>query len=527
MQWDTPFFGCSMSLAVLHSRTLVGIQTIPVRVEAFLSSGLPAFHIVGLPDSEVRESRERVRGALICSGFAFPAGRLTVNLSPADIPKETGRLDLAIALGILLASGQLCVPEDGYPVAGDVGHVPRLKDCIFLGELSLSGALMSCRGALPIAVNVLRQSPDSHVFMPYASALQASCVTHLCIYGARTLKEVTDHLCGNKLVHRTTKPFSAPTHSQAVHPCMSEVKGQSSAKLALEVAAAGGHSLLMQGSPGVGKTMLANRLPGILPALSDEECLDVMMVQSFQQKDSDVVCRPFRTPHHSSSVAALIGGGKQITLGEVSLAHKGILFLDELPEFSRQALESLREPIENGTVQIARASYRAELPAEFQFVAAMNPCPCGWYGHPDARCRCSSESVQRYLGKLSGPLLDRIDMVVRLYPQVDEVPFADIDEEPSKRILSRVIKARQRQHSRQRCLNARIPDARMPMHCKLTPQAQSRFNQVRQAFGLSHRSESRMIRLARTLADLAGEAHLTESSIAQAVQLRQEVKKPV
>lgn len=515
-----------MSLAVLHSRTLVGIHTIPVRVEAFLSSGLPAFHIVGLPDSEVRESRERVRGALLCSGYAFPAGRLTVNLSPADIPKETGRLDLPIALGILLASGQLAVPEDGC--AGIIAHVsaPRLKDCVLLGELSLSGALTSCRGALPIAVNVYRQTPGAHVFMPYVSALQAAWVKQLSIYGANTLREVADHLCGIKPIPRTNRSVSGAHVAQLTYPCMSDVRGQSTAKLAMEVAAAGRHSLLMQGSPGVGKTMLAQRLPGILPALSEEESLDVMMIQSYQHQETKAVHRPFRAPHHSSSVAALIGGGRQLSLGEVSLAHKGLLFLDELPEFNKQVLESLREPLETGTVQIARAAYRTELPADFQLVAAMNPCPCGWFGHPDARCRCSSENVNRYLDKLSGPMMDRIDMVVRLFNTDDE----HVDEtlaEASQTILKRVIRAREIQIGRQGCLNARLAESEIPIHCSLSPQADRMLRSVRQAFGLSHRAVSRVKRLARTIADLSGEDQLTESSIAQAIQVRQEIKNPV
>jgi len=517
-----------MSLAVLHSRTLVGIQTIPVRVEAFLSSGLPAFHIVGLPDSEVRESRERVRGALLCSGYDFPAGRLAVNLSPADIPKETGRLDLPIALAILLASGQISVPEDRQRVTAQQDDVPLLKDCILLGELSLTGALMNCRGALPIAISIFRQSPDANVFMPHDSALQAACVSHLNIYGAKSLREVAEHLCGNGRIQRTPNRFPAPTDTSAAYPCMSDVKGQATAKLALEVAAAGGHSLLMQGSPGVGKTMLAQRLPGIMPALSDEERLDVMMVQSFQHKDVQTVCRPFRAPHHSCSVAALVGGGKQMTLGEVSLAHQGILFLDELPEFSRQALEGLRQPIESRTVQIARAAYRAELPADFQLVAAMNPCPCGWFGHPEGRCRCSTETVHRYLGKLSGPLMERIDMIVRLFSQSNDDSNPDeLVEEPSKAYLDRVIKARQRQLNRQGSLNARVADAGIAVHCRLSAMAHQRLKSVSRAFGLSNRSQARIIRLARTLADLADEDQLTESCIAQAVQLRQEIKKPV
>lgn len=517
-----------MSLSVLHSRTLVGVQTIPVRVEAFLSNGLPAFHIVGLPDSEVRESRERVRAALLCSGYDFPVGRLTVNLSPADIPKETGRLDLPIALGILLVSGQLSVPEDRKRVTEQQGQVPRLKDCVFLGELSLSGALMSCRGALPIAVSISRQVPNAHVFMPHDSARQAACVSRLNIYGAKHLRKVAEHVCGNSRIPRTPHRLSLSTDVTTVYPCLSDVKGQATAKLALEVAAAGGHSLLMQGSPGVGKTMLAQRLPGIMPALTDEERLDVMMVQSFQHKDIQAVCRPFRAPHHSCSVAALVGGGKQMTLGEVSLAHHGILFLDELPEFSRQALEGLRQPIETRTVQIARAAYRAELPADFQLLAAMNPCPCGWFGHPAGRCRCSTESVQRYLGKLSGPLMDRIDMVVRLFsPSNDDVTPQDIPEEKSKAYLNRVSRARQKQLNRQGCLNARLTDAAVAIHCGLSAVAHRKLKAVNRALGLSNRSEIRITRLARTLADLADEDQLTEVSIAQAVRLRQEIKKPV
>jgi len=515
-----------MSLAVLHSRTLVGIDAIPVRVEAFLSAGLPAFHIVGLPDSEVRESRERVRGALISSGYAFPSGRLTVNLSPADVPKETGRLDLPIALAILLASGQIGLPEDGFKTRMADVMPPRLKDCIFLGELSLTGALMRCRGAFPIAVNIYRQHPDAHVFMPLTSAMQAAKVSKLNVYGARSLREVADHLCDQILLTRTSPGELLPNIPAASHPCMSEVKGQSSAKLAIEAAAAGGHSLLMQGSPGVGKTMLAQRLPGILPALSEQEILDVTLVLSHHNQEIQSVSRPFRAPHHSSSVASLIGGGRQLMLGEVSLAHRGVLFLDELPEFNRQVLECLREPLETGTVQIARAAYRAELPADFQLVAAMNPCPCGWFGHPDHRCRCSPESIHRYLGKISGPLLDRVDLVVRLFPsEVDD--SSDAKEESSKDILERVVKARDIQLSRQGCLNAKLPDSSMPIHCRMTLPARQRLKTAKQAFGLSHRSVNRISRVARTLADLAGKDQMTEACVSQAIQIRQEIKKPV
>ena len=515
-----------MSLAVLHSRTLVGIDTIPVRVEAFLSAGLPAFHIVGLPDSEVRESRERVRGALLCSGYAFPSGRLTVNLSPADIPKETGRLDLPIALAILLASGQLRLPEDGFMSGSDHPLPPQLKDCIFLGELSLSGALMRCRAAFPIAVNIFRQCPDAHVFMPLKSAIQAARVSHLKVYGSNSLREVADHLCGQAMLARTHPEAHWMPATTLIHPCMSEVRGQSIAKLATEVAAAGGHSLLMQGSPGVGKTMLAQRLPGLLPALSEQEMLDVTLVQSFHNHEIQSVSRPFRAPHHSSSLASLIGGGKQLMLGEVSLAHKGVLFLDELPEFNRQVLESLREPLETGTVQIARAAYRAELPADFQLVAAMNPCPCGWFGHPVQRCRCSVESIHRYVGKISGPLLDRIDLIVRLFPsEIDDL--GEHAGEASHIILERVIKARAVQIARQGCLNARLPDGTIPVHCRMTTAAHQRLKAAKQAFALSNRSVNRITRVARTLADLGGMDQLTEACVSQAIQVRQEIKKPV
>lgn len=406
-----------MTLAVIASRTLSGLHAHAVRVETHLGPGLPSFNVVGLPDTEVRESRERVRAAIINSGFNFPAGRITVNLSPADIPKESGRFDLPIAVGLLLAAGQLAPQGEGSSTDGDLSRAapdPLLAGLVLAGELSLTGALVPVAAALVIALSVARESPGATLILPAGSAEQAARVEGLRVLSARSLADVAAHvagLCGLPDAIAAAWPEAPPA------PCLSDVRGQPGARRALEVAAAGGHSLLMVGPPGAGKSMLAARLPGLLPPLARPQALEVAAIAAVAGvPDTRMGTPPFRAPHHSASAIAMVGGGGRPRPGEISLAHHGVLFLDELPEFSRRTLEALREPLETGRVVIARALHTAQFPARFQLVAAMNPCPCGWRGHPRRACQCTPDQVARYAGKVSGPLLDRIDLYVTLPP---------------------------------------------------------------------------------------------------------------
>src|SRR5881409_1094139 len=385
-----------MSLAVLHSRALSGLDAPEVTVEVHLANGLPSFTIVGLPDTEVKESRDRVRAALVNSRFEFPARRITVNLAPAELPKESGRFDLPIALGILAASHQLEV--DGF------------SKYEFAGELSLTGELRPVRGALAMTWRAAREGRA--FVLPSASAGEAALVAEASIYQAGSLLDVCAHLAGRQPLPR---PAAQPIFIPPNYPDLAEVKGQAQAKRALEVAAAGGHSVLMVGPPGTGKSMLAARFPGILPPLSEAEALEVAAIHSVSSKGFEVVNwgeRPFRAPHHSASAAALVGGGNLPRPGEISLAHHGVLFLDELPEFDRDVLEALREPLEEGRVAIARVGRATTFPARFQLVAAMNPCPCGQSGTDGHDCTCAPNVPERYASRISGPLRDRIDLWV-------------------------------------------------------------------------------------------------------------------
>ena len=403
-----------MTLAVIASRALAGLDAPPVRVEVHLAEGLPAFNVVGLPDAGVRESRERVRAAIVNSGFDFPAGRLTVNLAPADLPKESGRFDLPIALGVLLASGQLALPElePGRRAKSDTPPETSLDNLVVAGELSLTGALVPVAGALAIALGVARHQPTACLMLPRASAAIAARVPGLQVVGASSLADAVAHLTGQVPLPEVLAQADTARPSTA---CLSDVRGQAGARRALEVAAAGGHSILFVGPPGTGKSMLAQRLPGLLPPLSGDEALEAAAIaQLAQAAPPPFGVRPFRAPHHSASAAALIGGGTRPKPGEISLAHLGVLFLDELPEFSRQVLESMREPLETGRVAIARAAQRVDFPAAVQLVAAMNPCKCGWLGHPRRRCLCAPDQVEQYRGRISGPLLDRIDLHVEV-----------------------------------------------------------------------------------------------------------------
>ena len=543
-----------MSLAVLFSRSLVGMDAPVVRVETHLASGLPAFTMVGLADAEVRESRERVRAAIHSSGFDFPMGRLTVNLSPADLPKESGRFDLPIALGVLLASGQidlraagaLDAPGQGSPegrprsnpwvspdlgpnVASDVSpdvsrhvtwptHAPTLGSWVLAGELSLTGVLVPVGGSIAIALAVARSQPGATLVLPAESAAQAARVPGVRVLAARSLAEVVSHLQGqSSLALAVACPTAVPA---AAVPCLSEVRGQVVARRALEIAAAGGHSVLMRGSPGVGKSMLAQRLPGILPPLTQTEALEVAAIAAFANaRELPWRTRPFRSPHHGATMAAVIGGGARPRPGEVTLAHRGVLFLDELPEFDRRVLEGLREPLENRSVGIARALMRVEFPADFQLVAAMNPCPCGWLGHPKRVCRCTREAVNAYQGRISGPLMDRIDLVVTI-AQTDGDLLDLPPGESSDTVRVRVVQARACQSARQGSLNSAMPAGAIEAHCALDSAGRALLTQLIARHRLSARSIHRSLRVARTCADLAQSGAIGAVHLAEAFQYR-------
>lgn len=530
-----------MSFAQVNTRSVVGLHAPQVMVEVHLSQGLPALTIVGLPEAAVRESKDRVRSAILNSNFQFPNRRLTINLAPADLPKEGARLDLPIAMGILAASGQID-PE-------------WLADYEFIGELALNGDLRSIAGGLAVARAIKtdsnhnqrqnKQSSDTtepsqdgtglksdprKLVVPIGNGNEASRVAGITVYGAKTLAAVCDHLEAENTTQLDTmvnaEAVLTPIVSEAkafdvsYKVDLADVKGQSHARRALEIAAAGGHSLLFTGPPGSGKTLMAERLPTILPDLSDEEALEVASTYSVANTEYQYGTRPFRDIHHTISAVALVGGGSRPKPGEITLANNGVLFLDEMPEFDRKVLEVLRQPLESKQITISRANQQATFPANFQLVAAMNPCPCGYHGDNSNRCRCRPEQIQRYQDKISGPLLDRID----LHVTVPALPISDLQSakpgETSEVVRTRVTAAYNRQQVRQDKSNSELTPSEMDEHVSLGAAEKQLLAMAQSKLNLSARGYHRLLRVARTIADLADSAHIQTTHLSEALSYR-------
>ena len=487
-----------MSFAKIYTRGLFGIHAPLIEVEVHISQGLPSLTIVGLPEAAVRESKDRVRSAIINSGFTFPLKRLTINLAPADLPKDGSRLDLAIALGILIASGQI---QD------------QTESLEFIGELALDGQLRAVTGTLSIAIAC--QNAQHQLVVPFHNANEATQLPNFTVFAAQNLREVCDHL--NQIQPICAHQNQTKMHSNSLSILdLADVHGQLRPKRALEIAAAGGHSILFQGPPGTGKTLLASRLASILPPLNLQENLEVASIYSVANTPHVFGQRPFRAPHHTASAVALVGGGSHPKPGEITLAHLGVLFLDELPEFDRKVLEVLRQPLESKEIVISRAARQITFPANFQLVAAMNPCPCGYAFHQDTRCQCSPETIRRYQSKISGPLLDRIDLHIDVPPLKMTELHQTQEIESSKQVRERVIRAYNMQLERQNCANIALTPNKLAQVAVLNEQSLKIMRLAQEKLHLSARAYHRVLRVARTIADLAQSKtievpHLTEA----------------